>query len=182
MCAKSGRSPSQTQRSRRHARSRFIEYACGFHWSSAGWRDLGCLRLVLGRRYDERDWVAKFHDVIDQDFDVINARGLEFNLAEKGHVGCVESGVFEGKFHFAFSQNAGLVRSNEADGFGEVADASGPAVEQAEAERHHGNLRDADEVHDANKEKVSCNFLADFFAQKGALEIGEDASGVHENR
>jgi hypothetical protein len=137
------------------------------------------LGLVLGRGDDEGDRVAEFHDVVDKDFDVVSTRGLEFYLAEKGHVGCVKSGIFEGEFHFAFSQHGCLVGSDEADGFGEVADASGPTIEEAKAKCHDWHLRDTDKVHDANEEEVAGNFLADFFAEEGALEVGEDAGSVH---
>jgi hypothetical protein len=137
------------------------------------------LGLVLGRGDDERNRVTEFHDVIDKDFDEINASGLEFDLAEKGYVGGIEGRIFEGEFHLAFSQDGGLVGSDEADGFGEVADAGGPTIEKAQAEGDDWNLGDADEVHHADEEEVAGDFLADFFAEQRALEIGEDAGGVH---
>ena len=64
-----------------------------------------------------------------------------------------------------------------ADGFRELADARRPAVEDAEAPGDDGQLRHADEVDDADEEKIAVGFLADFFAQQRALQIGENAGG-----
>jgi len=72
-----------------------------------------------------------------------------------------------------------LVRGDEADSFGEVTDAGGPAIEEAEAERDDRNLRNTNEVHDADEEEVAGDFLADFFAEEGALKVRENAGGVH---
>ena len=141
---------------------------------------LGLLGLILRRGDDEGYGVAKFHDVIDEDFDVVSARYLEFDLAEEGDVGGVEGGVFEAEFDFAFSQDSRLVGGDEANSFGEVADSSGPAIEKAESKGNDGNLGDANEIHDAYQEEVAGDFLANFFTEEGALEIGEYAGGVHE--
>ncbi len=135
--------------------------------------------LVLGWRDDERDRVAQFHNVVHKNFDVIDPGGLEFDLAEEGHVRGVERGILEGEFHFAFSQNAGLVGSDQSNGFGEITHTCGPAVKEAKPESDHWNMGNADQVHHADEEKVSGDLLADFFAEERALEVGEDAGGVH---
>lgn len=137
------------------------------------------LGLILGRGDDEGDGIAEFHDVVDKDFDVISAGNFEFNLAEEGDVGCIERGVFEAKFHLAFSQNSSLVRGNQPHGFGKVAHAGGPAVEETQAEGDNWDLGNANEVHDADEEEISGYFLANFFAEDRALEVGKDAGGVH---
>jgi hypothetical protein len=89
--------------------------------------------------------------------------------------------TLEAEFDFAFSQDSRLVGGDEANSFGEVADSSSPAIEEAKSKGDDGNLGDTDKVHDANKEEVAGDFLADFFAEEGALEIGKDAGGVHES-
>ena len=67
--------------------------------SSTGLRALrSLLGLVLRRRYDEGDWVAKLHDIVYKDFDIIRARDLEFDLAEEGHVCCVQGPNFTSPF------------------------------------------------------------------------------------
>lgn len=129
------------------------------------------LRLVLRRCYDKGNRVAEFHDVIDQDFDIISSRRLEFDLAEKSYVGGVESGVFKAKFDFAFSQNRRLIRSNQSDGFSEVADSSRPTIKEAKPKCDNGDLRDTNEVHHADEEEVARDFLANFFAEEGTLKI-----------
>lgn len=133
----------------------------------------------MRRCYDERHRVAELHNIIHKDFDVIRARHLEFDLAEKSHIRGAESGVLETEFDFALAQNRSLIWSNEADSFSEIADACRPAVEQAKSKRDNRDLWDADEVHHADEEEVSGDFLADFLAKEGALEVREDAGGVH---
>ena len=70
---------------------------------SSGLRALGLLRLILGRSDDKGDRVAKFHDIVHKDLDVVSAGNFEFDLTEKGDVGGIEGGIFEGEFYFAFS-------------------------------------------------------------------------------
>ena len=124
------------------------------------------LWLVLLRGDDYRDGITEFHNVIDQDFDVISAGGFEFDLAENGDVSGVEGGVLQDEFDFAFAQLSNLIRSDEADCFSELTDTRGPAVEQAEFQSDDGELWDANEIDDADQEEVPSYFLADFFAQQ----------------
>ena len=122
---------------------------------------------LVGLLHDgDRDGIAQFHDVIHEHFDVISAGLLKFHLSKNSDVGGVKGGVFEREFYFTLAQHGGLVRRNEAHTFGKVADASGPAVEAAKLHSGDWQLRDADEVNDANKEEISIHFLANFFAKQ----------------
>ena len=122
------------------------------------------MRLVLLRGDEDGDGVAEFHDVVDQDFDVIGSGHFEFDLTEDGDVGGMQGGILKGEFDFAFAQLGDLVGSDEADGFGKLADAGGPAVKEAQFQGDDGKLGDADKVNDADQEKIPGHFLSDFFA------------------
>jgi len=122
--------------------------------------------LLLRGSEDDRDGVAKFHDVVHQDFDEVGARDFKFDLGKDGDVGGVKRGILKDKFDFAFAQDAGLVRTDEANAFGELADASGPAVEEAKLECDHGDLRHANEVDHTDENEIAGDFLANFFAEE----------------
>jgi hypothetical protein len=124
------------------------------------------VRLLLRRSKDDRDGVAEFHDVVHEDFHKVSARDFKFDLGKDSDVSGVERGVLEDKSDFAFAQDAGLVRADETDAFSELADAGRPAVEEAELERDDWNLRDANEVNDADENEVAGDFLADFFTEE----------------
>ena len=87
------------------------------------------------------------------------------------------AGVAQFKFHLALAQHGRLVGRDEPDAFGELADARRPAVEDAKPPGHDGQLRHAEEIDDADEEKISVGFLADFFAQQRALQIRQNSSG-----
>ena len=137
------------------------------------------LGLILRRRDDKRNRVAQFHDVVDKDFNVVGTRSLEFDLAKKGHVGRVERHIFESELHLAFSQNGRLIRRDQSHGFGETAHTRRPTIEQAEPQRNDWNLRDANEVHHSDEKEIAGDFLANFFAEQGALKVRKNAGGVH---
>ena len=57
-----------------------------------------------------------------------------------------------------------------------------PAVQRLKTHSRRGNdrqLRHADEVDDADEEKIAVGFLADFLAQQRGLQIGENSGGLH---
>jgi hypothetical protein len=137
------------------------------------------LGLILGRSDYERNGIAKFHDVVHKDFDVVGAGNLEFDLAEKRHVRRIESGILEAELHLAFSQNGCLVGRDQSHSFGEIANACGPTIEETEPECDDRDLRDSNKVHHSDEEKIAGDFLADFFAEERALEIRENSGGVH---
>ena len=130
------------------------------------------LLLALRRSNDDGNGVTEFHDVVDEDLDEVDAGGFEFDLAEKGHVGGMDRRVLKREFDFAFAQDSGLVGSNQSNGLGELADASGPAIEEAELQCHDWQLRHAQKVYNADEHEVASDLLPDFFTQQGALEIG----------
>ena len=136
--------------------------------------------LLLRRSDNDRNGVAEFHDVIDGYFDVIGPGGLEFDLAENRNVGGMEGDVLESELDFAFPQDSDLVGSDEADGFGELAKPGGPAIEQAEFERNHGQLGHTKKVDDTDQYEITGDFLAYFLAEQRALKIGQDAGWIHE--
>jgi hypothetical protein len=142
-------------------------------------RALWYLGLILGWGNDERNRIAKFHDIVHEHFDVVSAGNLEFDLAEKSYVGGVKRGVFQAELHLAFSQERCLVRRDQSDRFGEIANPCGPPVEKAEPQGDDRDLRDTDEVHHTDEKEIASDFLANFLAEKGALKIGENAGGVH---
>jgi hypothetical protein len=107
---------------------------------------------------------------------------LEFDLAEKGDVGGVQGRIFEPEFNLAFSQNGCLVGRDQSNCFGEIPNPGSPTVEQAEPQGDDWDLRDANEVHHSDEEEIAGDFLANFFAEKGALKVREDAGGVHSLR
>ena len=128
--------------------------------------------LALGWSDDYRDGVTEFHDVVDEDFDEVNAGSFELDLAEQGHVRGVHGRVLEVEFDFAFAQDGGLVGSNQANGLGELAHAGGPAVEEAELQCHDWQLRHAQKVYNTDEHEVAGDLLPDFFTQEGALQVG----------
>jgi hypothetical protein len=142
-------------------------------------RSLRRVRLLL--RWSEDDWhrISKFHDIIHEHLDIIGPGDFEFHLREDRYVGGVKSGILENEFDFALAQDARLVRADEADAFGELANTGGPAVKKAELKRDDRDLRDANEVDHANEKKIAGDFLANFFAEKGALQVGENSGRVH---
>jgi hypothetical protein len=85
------------------------------------------LVLLWGNGDDERE--SKFHDFVDNHFDVIGARFLELHLSEKRDIGCVTRGVSEREFDFAFSYDGCLVWGDQSDRLGEGADSSCPTIE-----------------------------------------------------
>src|SRR5262249_47482474 len=94
-------------------------------------------------------------------------------------IGRVEDDVLQCELYLALSQHGHLVRSDEAHALRELADTSGPAVEQAQFERHHRYLRNANEVQHADQEKVAVGFLPDFFAQQRALQVRQNSGRLH---
>ena len=132
--------------------------------------------LLAGRRNnDHGNGVAEFHHIIDEDFHKIGAGDFEFDLRKHSDICGVRRHVLKREFDFALSQLRRLVRPNEAAGFGELPDSGGPAIEQAKLERHDRQLRHSDKIDDSNQEEIPGNFLADFFTEQGALEVGENA-------
>ena len=91
----------------------------------------------------------------------------------------MQGGVLQCEFHLAFPQDSRLVGRHESDTFGELADASGPAVEQAKLQRNDRHLRHPNEIDDADQNKIASHFLANFFAQERALQVGQDAGRLH---
>ena len=88
-------------------------------------------------------------------------------------------GVLQGEFHFAFAQHGRLIRRDQAHVLDELADPGGPAVEDTELERDDRQLRDAEEVDDADQKKISGDLLPDLLAQQRALQVGKNSSGLH---
>ena len=77
------------------------------------------------------------------------------------------------------AQHCQLVRGDQPNGFEELAVAGGPAVEEAETGRGHGHFRDADGMEDADEHETAVDFLADFLAEEGALQVGQNSGGCH---
>jgi hypothetical protein len=140
----------------------------------------GLLWILIRRRdMDDRNRVPKFHDVIHEDFNKKCADGFEFDVAEEHDIGRVRGGIVKLELHFRFAQNGRLVGRDEPNGFVKSADARGPAVKNAEPSGDDRKLRHAQGVDHAYNEKISVGFLADFFAQKGTLQVGENSGGIH---
>jgi hypothetical protein len=129
---------------------------------------------------DDDERVTQLHHVFHHHFDEIGSGSFKFHIAENHHADRGVRRVFQFKFHFALADDRGLVGRDEARAFVELADARRPAVEDADAAGDDGNLRHADDVDDADKEKISVRFLTDFLADERALEIGENSGGLHE--
>lgn len=103
----------------------------------------------------------------------------KLDLAEHRYIGRMSGDIFELELHLALPQHGGLVWRDEADRFREVANASGPPVEDCELQRDHGQLGHAQKIDDADEKEVSGRFLPDFFADKRALEVGQNSGGLH---
>ena len=135
--------------------------------------------MARGLNDDYRDRVAEFHHVVDKDFHKIGAWHLEFDLRKHRDICGVSGHVLKREFHFALSQLGRLIRSNEPAGLRELPHPCRPAIEQAKFERHDRQLWHANKIDDANEEEIPGNFLADFFTEQRALEVGENAGWVH---
>jgi hypothetical protein len=72
-----------------------------------------------------------------------------------------------------------LVRRDQADRFGEIPNPCRPTVEKAQPQGDDRDLRDTNEVHHTDEKEIARDFLANFFAEKRALEVRENASSVH---
>ena len=77
------------------------------------------------------------------------------------------------------AQHGRLVGRDDSHVFGELTDASRPAVDHQQAPSNDRQLRHADEVDDANDDKVSIDYLFDVLAQQGGLQVRENSSGLH---
>jgi hypothetical protein len=88
-------------------------------------------------------------------------------------------GILQLKFQFTLAQHGGLIRRNQAGRFPELADTGRPTVEQTQPGGHDWQLRDAERVDDADDKKVAIRLLADFLADKRALEIRENSVWIH---
>jgi len=148
------------------ARAHSIYKCSGRAGGAAGGAGLG----LTGRGNDnDREGETHFHDVVHVDFDEVGAGGFKFDVAKEHHVGGAHGGVAQFEFGFATADDSGLVGRDEADGFGELANACGPAVEDANARGGDGHLRHAQVMNDTDEEEVAVGFLANFFADEGAL-------------
>src|SRR6266478_4674392 len=148
-------------------------------WSCCRRRCLRRLLLPLRWRHNDRHRITQLHHVIYQHFHKISSGHLEFHLPEDSYVGRVQGGVLQGEFYFALPQHRGLVGCHEPDSLGELAHPRRPAVEQTQFQRHHRHLGHAKEINHTDEEKISGHFLANFFAQERALQVGQDAGGLH---
>ena len=88
--------------------------------------------------------------------------------------------LLESELHLALAQNGGLVRTDEPHAFGEPTHTRGPAIENAKLHRRDGELGDPDEAEDADQDKISGDFLADFLAEQSTLEVGQDSARLHD--
>ena len=131
--------------------------------------------MARRRNDDYRDRVAEFHHVIDEDFHKIGARNLEFDLCKHGDICSVSRHVLKREFHFALSQLGRLVRTNKPAGLRELPHTCRPAIEQAKLERYDRQLRHPNKIDDSDEKEIPGNFLADFFTEQRALEVGENA-------
>ena len=113
--------------------------------------------LLLALRRGDKHWnrIAQLHHVIHQDLDIVSAGSFKLDLAKDCYVGGMQGGVLQCEFHLAFPQDSRLVGRHESDTFGELADASGPAVEQAELQRNDRHLR-----HSKRRPEQSCQSAA----------------------
>ena len=115
---------------------------------------------------DDRHGIAQLHHVIHEDFDVVSANHLKLDLAEERHVRRAQRGIAQLKFHFALADDGRLIGADETDGLLERADAGRPTVEDTDATGHDGQLRQANDIDDADEKEVAVHFLANFLAHE----------------
>src|SRR5688572_18898842 len=117
------------------------------------WR--AALALTGRRNMDDVDRVADFHDVVHEHLDVVRASRCELDIAKEGDGRGREVRVFHLEFHLALAQHRAQVGREEAKTFREDPDAGSPAVEEAQPGGGDRELRDADDVNDAQEEEVA---------------------------
>jgi hypothetical protein len=136
--------------------------------------------LLLGRGHEaDGNWEAQLKNVIDEDLDVIRSGGFKLHLAKKRYVRRIVGRVLQTELHLALAQNGCLVWSDHPNGFDKLADASRPAIEDAELECDNRKLGHINKTNYANENEIAIGFLADIFANKGGLEIGKDTGSLH---
>ena len=123
--------------------------------------------------------IADFHHVIHQHFHIVRPGDFKFDSAEDDDVDGVLGDFLEGEFGLVLAQHGGLVGGDQTDGFVELAIAGGPAIEDAETGRGDGDFRHAHGMKNADEHETAADFLADFLAEKRALQIGEDSGWGH---
>ena len=121
-------------------------------------------RFIFGWCHNDRDRVAKFHDIVDEDLNEVSARDFKLDLGEHGDVGRMEGGILECEFNFSLAQDGGLIRRDQPHAFGELAQAGGPTVKETQFEGHDRQLRHADEIDNPNEKEIPGYFLANLFA------------------
>lgn len=146
-----------------------------------GLRACAWLWLLLVRRWNHKQahWITQFHHIIYQHFDKVAARLAKLYVLEKRHSGGVHSGILHLKFDLALTQHGGLIRCYQTNALGKLANASRPAVKNAQLESSDRHLGNAQKIKDANEDEIAIGFLADFFANQGALEVRENSGWLH---
>src|ERR1051326_2267464 len=138
------------------------------------------MRLLLWRGPNDRHGGAQLHYLIHRNFDIIRPCALEFHLPKDSYIGGMKGRILQSEFHFAFAQNRDLIRPHQPNHFCELFQSCRPAIEQAQFQRDYRHLRYTNEIDDTDQKKVSRDFLADFFAQKRALQVRKNAGRLHE--
>ena len=136
--------------------------------------------LVWRRRDDHRHGITHLHHVVHQHFDEIRPGGFEFHLAENHDVGGVQRRVASVQISFRALRST-VVWSGAMSRTVSV-NWPMPAVQRLKTQQPPGDdrqLRHADEIDDADEEKIAVGFLADFLAQQRALQVGENSGGLH---
>lgn len=128
------------------------------------------LRLAGELDVDDGQRVADDELVVQVDFDVVHAEGLELDVGEKVHVGRHGIHFLEAEIDGAFAEHF-FVGRKHLGGLLELADAVAPTGPEAEFKKADGDLGRGNGVDDADERLHPGDFSADIFAQDGCLAV-----------